>query len=155
MPVTRNDFVIAREGGVVIKYNTGTPGTLPSTMNALGCPKGTWNFNESAGEVDDNIDNWCSATQAAIQSFSPGALTITISGTMEIILDDPVYQAMKLAIRNKTYSFFQLTMTDVDAANTEVENLGGYLTQFNRQLQGNGPSDVATAFRANEFLAAA
>lgn len=52
---TRNDFVIAREGGVVIEYATGTAGT-PGTYNALGCPKGTWNFNRSVAEVDDNID---------------------------------------------------------------------------------------------------
>ena len=147
----RNDFVIAREGDVVLSWATGTPG-VPGSFSALGCPKGTWNFNEQVAEVDDNLDNWCSAVAAAIEGFSPGATTITISGTMELILDDAAYLSMKAAVRAKTYGFMKVLMQDNDDSNTEVEVFGGYLTQFNRQLQGSGPSDVSVSFRANEIF---
>lgn len=147
----RADFVIAREGGVVLEFATGTPGN-PGTFSALGCPKGTWTFGESVAEVDDGIDNWCSAADEAVASFSAGARTITISGTTELILDDAAYLAMKAAIRANDYCFFRYTATNVGATQTETETFGGYLTQFDRQFQGTGPSDVAVTFRANEIV---
>lgn len=148
---TRNDFVIAREGDVVLHWATGTAAT-PGTFVALGCPKGTWNFNRTVAEVDDNLDNWCTAAASAIESFSPGARNLTVSGTMELILDDAAILSMEAAVDANTYGFVRIIATDVDDTNTWERTVGGYLTQFNLQFQGSGPSDVAISFRANEVL---
>jgi hypothetical protein len=149
---TRADFVIAREGGVVIDWATGTAGT-PGTYSTLGCPKGTWNFNRNVAEVDDNLDNWCIALEeTAVASFSPGALSLDVSGTFEMILDDAAYLSMLAAIYASTYGFFRSTADNVGATETRVNEWGGYLTSLNDQFQGTGPSDVAVAFRANEDL---
>lgn len=146
---TRDDFVIARESGVTLYWSD--DGT---TFTALGCPKGTWTFGETIAEVEDNIDNWCSAAETAIASFSPGATTITISGAMEMILDDAAYLAMKAKARAKTLGYMRYTATDVAADDTETETFSGYLTTFTRNFQGSGPSDVSVTFRANTIVGA-
>lgn len=152
MPITRNDYVIAREGLVVIEFAAGAPGTVPDAgdFDAVGCPKGTWNFNETIAEVDDNIENWCSQAEEAIASFSPGASTLQIDGSMEMILDDDAYIAMRDAARAKQYGWFKITAQNVGSTATEIDTVGGFLTQFNKQFQGTGPADVAISFRANE-----
>ena len=148
---TRNDFVIAREGGVVLNHQTAAAGSTPTTWDAIGCPKGTWTFGRQVAEVDDNLDNWCITQSAAIESFSPGAMSLDVSGSMELILDDTAYTNMLAAIDASSYNWLQADMTDVDAVNNDQVTYGGYLTQFNHQFQGTGPSDIAVAFRGNEI----
>ena len=59
---------------------------------------------------------------------------------------------MKAASLAKTYGFFRFILNDVDESNTWEDTWGGYLTQFNVQLQGSGASDVAIGFRGNEVV---
>jgi hypothetical protein len=69
---------------------------------------------------------------------------------MELILSDAAYVAMDAAEIANTYSWFKIVMSDSAAATTKTVNLGGYMTQFDLNLNGTGPSDVTVTFRASE-----
>jgi hypothetical protein len=149
---TRADLTFAREGDVVLSFATGTPGNLPGSFDALGCPKGTWTLGSSTASVDDGLDNWCTAVEASIEGASPGAKTITLSGSMELILDDDAYIAMVAAEVANTYSFFEIAMANSAGNVTNTIVVGGYFTQFDHNYNGTGPSDVTVTFRASERL---
>ena len=148
----RADMTFAREGDVTISFVTGAPGTAPvSGWMELGCPKGTWTLGSSTASVDDGLDNWCTAVEASIEGASPGAKTITLSGSMELILSDDAYQAIDAAEIANTYSWFKIDMTDSKVTpTTKTVNIGGYFTQFDHNLNGTGPSDATVTFRASE-----
>lgn len=148
----RADMTFAREGDVVISFATGSPGSVPGTMAELGCPKGTWTLGSSTASVDDGLDNWCTAVEASIEGASPGAKTITLSGSMELVLSDAPYAAMDAAELANTYSWFKIAMADSAGVTTKTVNVGGYFTQFDHNLNGTGPSDVTVTFRASERL---
>ena len=148
---TRADFTFAREGDVIISFATGTPGTVPTTgWDALGCPKGTWTLGSSTASVDDGLDNWCTAVEASIEGASPGAKTITLSGSMELILGDDAFIALEAAERANTYSWFKIAIADSAAEESRTINVGGYFTQADLNFNGTGPSDVTVTFRASE-----
>jgi len=147
----RADFVFAREGNVVISHAPGTPGSPPSFgWNALGCPKGTWTLGSSTASVDDGLDNWCTAVNAAIEGASPGGKQITLSGSTELILDDDAYESMDAAEMANTYSWFQIVASNSGNTVTKTWQVGGYFTQLDHNFNGTGPSDVTAAFRASE-----
>lgn len=150
----RADLTFAREGDVVVSFATGTAGSLPVSFTAIGCPKGTWTLGSSTASVDDGLDNWCTAVEAAIEGASPGAKTITLGGSMELILSDDAYASMKAAEMANTYSFFKIAIADNGGAETEDIHIGGYFTQFDLNFNGTGPSDVTVTFRASERLTA-
>jgi hypothetical protein len=143
-------MTLAREGDVVISFQTGTAGSIPTLWDALGCPKGTWTLGSSTASVDDGLDNWCTAVEASIEGASPGAKTITLSGSMELILSDDAYIDMDAAELANTYSFFKIAMSDSAGVTTKTIVVGGYFTQFDHNLNGTGPSDVTVTFRASE-----
>lgn len=147
---TRADLTFAREGDVIISFATGTPGNLPTEWEALGCPKGTWTFGSSTASVDDGLDNWCTAVEASIEGASPGAKTITLSGSLELILSDAAYVDMSDAEITNAYSFFKIEMADSAGNTTKTIVAGGYFTQFDHNFNGTGPSDVTVTFRASE-----
>jgi hypothetical protein len=147
---TRADMTFAREGDVVISFATGAAGTVPSSWQELGCPKGTWTLGSSTASVDDGLDNWCTAVEASIEGASPGAKTITLSGSMELILSDDAYAAMDAAEIANTYSWFKIDMSDNAGTTTKTIAIGGYFTQFDHNLNGTGPSDATVSFRASE-----
>lgn len=147
---TRSDMTFAREGDVVIKFATGTAGNIPSEWKTLGCPKGTWTLGSSTASVDDGLDNWCTAVEAAIEGASPGAKTITFAGAMELILSDQAYQDMDAAEQANTYSFFRIEIADSAGNTSKNIVVGGYLTQFDLNLNGTGPSDVSVSHRVSE-----
>ena len=148
---TRAQMTFAREGDVTISFVVGAAGTTPSEgWLELGCPKGTWTLGSSTASIDDGLDNWCTAVEAAIEGASPGAKTITLSGAMELILSDAAYIAMDGAEIANSYSWFKIIMTDNAANTTKTVNVGGYMTQFDLNLNGTGPSDVTVTFRASE-----
>jgi hypothetical protein len=149
---TRADLTFAREGDVVLSFATGTPGNIPALWDALGCPKGTWTLGSSTASVDDGLDNWCTAVEASIEGASPGAKTITLSGSMELILTDDAYIDMDAAELANTYSFFQIEMADSAGVASKTIVVGGYFTQFDHNFNGTGPSDVTVSFRASERL---
>lgn len=147
----RGDFVFAREGDVVVSHAPGTAGNVPvSGWNALGCPKGTWTLGSSTASVDDGLDNWCTAVNAAIEGASPGGKQITLSGTMELILDDAAYTSIDTTETTNGYSWFRIVATSSDNAVSKTWNIGGYFTQLDLNFNGTGPSDVTVAFRASE-----
>jgi hypothetical protein len=149
---TRADMTFAREGDVILSFATGIPGTVPlvGAFEVLGCPKGTWTLGSSTASIDDGLDNWCTAVEASIEGASPGAKTITLSGSMELILSDAAYVAMDAAEIANTYSWFKVVMSDSAGVTTKTVNAGGYFTQFDLNLNGTGPSDVTVTFRASE-----
>ena len=149
---TRADFTFAREGDVIVSFATGVPGTVPASeaFDALGCPKGTWTLGSSTASIDDGLDNWCTAVEAAIEGASPGAKTITLSGSMELILSDDAYIAMDAAELANTYSWFRVAISDSAGETTKTIDVGGYFTQFDHNFNGTGPSDVTVTFRASE-----
>ena len=147
---TRADLTFAREGDVVLSFSTGTPGQVPESWETLGCPKGTWTLGSSTASVDDGLDNWCTAVEASIEGASPGAKTITLSGSMELILSDDAYADMDGAELANTYSFFKIEMADSAGDSTKTVVVGGYFTQFDHNFNGTGPSDVSVTFRASE-----
>ena len=147
----RADFSFAREGDVIISHAPGTPRSAPvSGWKALGCPKGTWTLGSSTASVDDGLDNWCTAVNAAIEGASPGGKQITLGGTMELILDDDAYIAVDAAETANDYSWFQIVATNAAGSVTKTWQLGGYFTQLDHNFNGTGPSDVTVAFRASE-----
>lgn len=90
--------------------------------------------------------------EASIEGASPGAKTITLSGTMEMILSDQAYQDMADAEEANSYSWIKIAATDSKTtATTETIYVGGYITQLDRNYNQDGPSDVSITFRANEF----
>jgi len=143
-------MTFAREGDVVVSYATGTAGNIPSSWSVLGCPKGTWTLGSSTASVDDGLDNWCTAVEASIEGASPGAKTITLSGSMELIISDAAYTAIDGAEAANTYGFFKIDFEDSAGANSKVIVVGGYITQFDHNFNGTGPSDVTVTFRASE-----
>lgn len=144
-------MTFAREGDVVISFATGSAGSPPvSGWNALGCPKGTWTLGSSTASVDDGLDNWCTAVNAAIEGASPGGKQITLSGTCELILNDAAYLAMDAAELANTYCWFQIVAANSAATATKTWQIGGYFTQLDHNFNGTGPSDVTVAFRASE-----
>jgi hypothetical protein len=148
---TRADMTFAREGDVIISFVTGTAGSVPAGgWLALGCPKGTWTLGSSTASVDDGLDNWCTAVEAAIEGASPGAKTITLSGSMELILSDAAYQAIKAAEATNAYAFFRIDSEDSAGVTSEVTVIGGNFTQLDVNYNGTGPSDVSVTFRASE-----
>ena len=90
--------------------------------------------------------------EAAIEGASPGAKTITLSGSMELILSDAPYVSMDAAEIANTYSHFKIAIADSGAATTKDIHIGGYFTQFDHNFNGTGPADVAVTFRASERL---
>ena len=149
---TRADLTFAREGDVVLSFQTGTAGSAPVSWDALGCPKGTWTLGSSTASVDDGLDNWCTAVEASIEGASPGAKTITLSGSMELILTDDAYVDMDAAELANTYSFFKIDMADSGENSSKTIIVGGYFTQFDHNFNGTGPSDVTVTFRASERI---
>ena len=151
---TRADLTFAREGDVVVSFATGPAGAVPAEIafNALGCPKGTWTLGSSTASVDDGLDNWCTAVEASIEGASPGAKTITLSGSMELILLDDAYIAIDAAEIANTYSWFKIVATNNAGAGTKTVNIGGYFTQLDHNYNGTGPADVTVTFRASERL---
>jgi len=148
---TRADMTFAREGDVVIKFTTGTAGSIPSSgWEAIGCPKGTWTLGSSTASVDDGLDNWCTAVEASIEGASPVAKTINVSGTMELILSDDAYQDMAAAEATNAYSWFRIELADSGGSTSKVIVIGGYFTTFDHNFNGTGPSDVGVALRASE-----
>jgi len=143
-------MTFAREADVVISFGTGTPGNPPESWNELGCPKGTWTLGSSTASIDDALDNWCTALEASIEGASPGAKTITIAGTMELVLSDAAYLEMVAAEAANTYSWFRIEISDSQNSNSEDYMLGGYFTDFTYNFNGTGPSDVSVSFRASE-----
>jgi len=147
----RADFSFAREGDVVISHSPGSAGSVPtSTWKALGCPKGTWTLDSTTASVDDGLDNWCTAVNAAIEGASPGGKQITLSGTMELILSDAAYAAIMTAESTNAYSWFQIVASDSAGNTTKTWTIGGYFTTLGHNFNGTGPSDVTVAFRASE-----
>lgn len=148
---TRANMTFAREGDVQLSFVTGTEGSVPvAGWLVIGCPKGTWTLGSSTASVDDGLDNWCTAVEAAIEGVSPGAKTIVFSGSMELILSDDAYAALKAAEAANSYGFFRIEVSDSAEVTTEETVIGGYVTQFDINYNGTGPSDVTTSFRANE-----
>jgi hypothetical protein len=148
---TRADFTFAREGDVVISYKTGSAGTVPTSgFLALGCPKGTWTLGSSTASIDDGLDNWCTAVEAAIEGASPGAKTITLSGSMELILGDTAYGELVGAEAANTYGWFKIAVADNAGVESSDIYVGGYITQWDLNFNGTGPSDVTVTFRASE-----
>lgn len=94
--------------------------------------------------------NWCTAVEASIEGASPGAKTITLGGTMELIISDAAYIAMDAAELANTYGFMRIALQDSGNSNTKLIEIGGYITQFDHNFNGTGPSDVTTSFRASE-----
>lgn len=94
--------------------------------------------------------NWCTAVEASIEGASPGAKTITLSGSMELILSDQAYQDLDAAEAANTYGFFKIELADSAGATSKVIVVGGYITQWDHNLNGTGPSDVSVTFRASE-----
>lgn len=149
---TRADMTFAREGDVIISFAKGNPGTLPAAadFDALGCPKGTWTLGSSTASVDDGLDNWCTAVEAAIEGASPGGKTITLTGTMELILSDEAYQEIVDAEGANDYAWFSIALADSSGTTSKIINVGGYFTQLDHNFNGTGPSDVSVSFRASE-----
>ena len=149
---TRANMTFAREGDVIISFAPGGAGTLPSavTFKALGCPKGTWTLGSSTASVDDGLDNWCTAVEAAIEGASPGGKTITLTGTMELILSDAAYAAVVTAEGANNYAWFSIALADSAGVTSKIINVGGYFTQLDHNFNGTGPSDVSVSFRASE-----
>jgi hypothetical protein len=143
-------MTFAREGDVVISYATGTAGSIPVAWDAIGCPKGTWTLGSSTASVDDGLDNWCTAVEASIEGASPGAKTITLGGSMELILSDGAYLVLEAAEAANTYGFFKIDLEDSAGVTSKTIVVGGYLTQFDHNFNGTGPSDVSVTFRASE-----
>src|SRR5690606_32696642 len=114
----------------VVSYATGTAGNIPSSWQALGCPKGTWTLGSSTASVDDGLDNWCTAVEASIEGASPGAKTITLSGSMELIISDQAYQDLDAAEAANTYGFFKIDFDDSAGSNSKIIVVGGYITQW-------------------------
>src|SRR5690606_7771392 len=112
--------------------------------------KGTWTLGSSTASVDDGLDNWCTAVEAAIEGASPGAKTITFAGAMELILSDEAYQDVAAAEEANTYGFFRIELADSSGMTSKVIVVGGYFTQFDLNLNGTGPSDVSVSLRASE-----
>lgn len=148
----RADYSFAREGDVVISFGAGSAGTPPSTWDAIGCPKGTWTLGSSTATVDDGLDNWCTAVEASIEGASPGAKTITLGGTMELIISDAAYVAMDAAEQANTYSWMRIAINDSGDATTKFLEIGGTFTQLDHNFNGTGPSDVSISFRASERI---
>lgn len=149
---TRANMTFAREGDVIISFAPGSAGSLPaaSAFKALGCPKGTWTLGSSTASVDDGLDNWCTAVEAAIEGASPGGKTITLTGTMELILSDDAYDAIVTAEGANNYAWFSIALADSAGAESKLINVGGYFTQLDHNFNGTGPSDVSVSFRASE-----
>lgn len=94
--------------------------------------------------------NWCTAVEAAIEGASPGGKTITLSGTMELIISDAAYQAITAAEEANAYSWFRIAMIDSQGTNSKTIDIGGYFTQLDHNFNGTGPSDVSVSHRASE-----
>lgn len=145
--MARNDYVFAKDGDVVIRWAPDSSGS-PGTYVTVGCPKGTWNVNRSTNLEADNLDNWCDTTLGELEQVTPGTKTVTISGSMEMILDDGVFTGMLTAEEANNVCYIRITATDSDGANTRDKAYKGYIESFNEQYQGSGPSDVSITFRA-------
>lgn len=149
---SRADMTFAREGDVIISYARGTAGTPPSDWDVLGCPKGTWTLASSTASVDDGLDNWCTAVEAAIEGASPGGKQITVGGSMELILDDDAYLEMVAAEAENAYGFIKIDMSNRANSASRTVIVGGTFTQFDHNLNGTGPSDVTISLRASERI---
>lgn len=88
--------------------------------------------------------------QAAIEGASPGGKTITLTGTMELILSDDAYQDIVTAEGANNYGWFSIALADSAGVTTKIINVGGYFTQLDHNFNGTGPSDVSVSFRASE-----
>lgn len=69
---------------------------------------------------------------------------------MELILSDQAYQDMDAAEQANTYSFFRIEIADSAGSTSKNIVVGGYLTQFDLNLNGTGPSDVSVSHRVSE-----
>lgn len=145
--MARADYVFAKDGGVVIRFAPDSSGS-PGTWVTVGCPKGNWTVNKSTNVEADNLDNWCDTTLGELEQVSPGTKTITVSGSMEMILDDSAFTGMDTAEAANNVCYMRITATDADAANSRDKAWKGYLTSFTENYNGSGPSDVSIEFRA-------
>lgn len=147
---TVDDYVQVSKGGVSVAYaqESATPGT-PDTYDLIGCPKGDWQIGDTIEAVEDNISNWCNAiAEAALRTAAIGDETLTVGGTLELILDDAAYLAME-ADKGVAEGYLKISATDNDGANTKEWEYRVFCTQFNTRFPEQGTSDVAVQFRVN------
>lgn len=143
--MARPDYTFVKEGNVTIRYAQDVSGS-PGTYVALGCPKGDWIVNRSTNMESDGIDNWCDTVLGELEQVSPSTKTITISGTMEMILSDAAFDDIDTDEQANNVGYLRITATDAAGATTRDKAYKGYWNNMTEAYKGSGPSDVPLNF---------
>jgi hypothetical protein len=123
--VTRDDFTIASQGGVDIRFARGEPGVLPEEWHQLACPKGSWRI-----------------VRQGQSAFIIGVSELVLAEQFEtdLLREAEPYLWVGIRINNAGLTHF-------------VEGVyGGRLVKTEVAHRGRGPSDAGWAIAIEEVL---
>ena len=150
------DYTRVAEGHVTAEYAAAGSLGEPGAFQSAGCVKGNLTVNDTVEERADDITNWCTLTSqvAQLNSATGGDRDVTISFTLEMVLSDDAYAAMLADYRSRTEGYFRVTATDGNAPTptTQIEEYRVLITQFTRNYNQEGTSDIAVVMRVNAEL---
>jgi hypothetical protein len=146
-------YTRVREDHVLVEYAPPAEGGGAGTYASVGCLEGDFSIDFGTAVVEDNITNWCTvaAEVEALASAQPGESTITLSGTLTMLLGDEGYTQARDDAKNRVTGYWRITATDGDA-NEQVDSFRGFFTQFNQQFRQDGVSVAPFTVRVVERL---
>jgi hypothetical protein len=152
-----NDYTRVREDQVLVEYAPPTgPGGTAGEYASVGCLEGDFSIDFGTAVIEDDITNWCTvaAEVEALASAQPGSSTITLSGTLVMLLGDEGYAQARDDAKNRVTGFWRITATDGNTPpNQQIDNFRGFFTQFNQQFRQDGVSVAPFTVRVVERLA--
>lgn len=146
--MANEQYVLVEKGGVTVEYSQDG-----NTYTTLGCLKGTLTINDAVAVVEDQVDNWCTAVVIALATASQGNRTISLAGTLELIPSDTTTWTAHQDYEDGNTGYVKITATDEEGSPTSrVFEYSGIWTQFNKQFNQTGTSDMPFAFRVNDII---
>jgi hypothetical protein len=148
-----NDYTRVREGHVLVEYAPPVDGS-PGPYASVGCLEGDFSVNIDTSAVEDNIVNWCTiGITEFLASAQPGEQTVTLNGTLVMLLGDNGYMQAHNDARAKITGFWRITWSDGNTPeNVLVDNFRGFFTQFQKQARQDGVSVSPFNVRVTEQL---
>ncbi len=154
MPIPdREEYTRVAQAHVLVEYASDVAGD-PGSFTSVGCLKGDLTVANAVEERTDDIQNWCTVGAAAVlATATPGDSTRSISGTLEILLGDAGWTAVKADADDGATGYFRVTWNNGETpAESLIEEFEGFFTQFDMVARQEGTSDTPFSFRVNAVL---
>lgn len=148
-----SDYTRVREDHVLVEYASPTEGGEAGEYASVGCLEGDFSVDFGTAVIEDNIANWCTAAAEveALASAQPGESTITLSGTLTMLIGDEGYEQARDDAKNRVTGFWRITATNGNG-DEQIDSFRGFFTQFKQQFRQDGVSVAPFTVRVVERL---